>query len=210
MAVLISTVIGVPLGTLLALLNFRGKRIITTLVHTLMGLPPVVVGLVLYLLLSRSGYLGPLELLYTPAAMIMAQFILALPIVIGLSHSAVAAIPPRLIEHTISLGASRTQLTTVVIREARIGIVSAVIAAFGGAISEVGAAMIVGGNIRYFTRILTTAIVLYTGMGEFEEAIILGIILLATSFIINLLLTYLQTKRTSGNGSSLVSRLVPR
>lgn len=210
LAVLISTIVGVPLGTLLALLNFRGKKVITTLVHTLMGLPPVVVGLVLYLLLSRSGYLGPLGLLYTPIAMIMAQLVLALPIIIGLSHSAITAIPSRLIEHTVSLGASRIQLAAIVIREARIGIVSAVIAAFGGAISEVGAIMIVGGNIRHFTRTLTTAIILYTEMGEFEKAMILGAILLATAFIINLILTHLQTENALGNRNSLVSRLVAK
>ena len=164
-----------------------------------MGLPPVVTGLVLYILLSRAGFLGPLELLYTPTAMIIAQFILALPITMGLSYSAITSIPQKLVEHTISLGAKRSQLFWIVVKEGRVGILASVVAAFGGAISEVGAIMLVGGNIRYFTRALTTAIVLYTSMGEFEMAISLGIILLATAFVVNLFLTYLQTKYKPDN-----------
>lgn len=209
-AVLASSMIGVPLGTLLALFDFKGKRVVTTLIHTFMGLPPVVVGLMLYLLLSRSGYLGPLELLYTPAAMIIAQFILALPVVIGLSYSAVASIPSRLVEHTVSLGATRAQLMRIMVEEARVGVISSIIAAFGGAVSEVGAIMIVGGNIRYFTRTLTTAIVFYTEMGEFEKAIALGVILLSSSFLINLLLTCLQNKRSTGNRGNVVPHQVKR
>ncbi len=193
-AVALAAVLGLPIGTFLALTEFRGKQFVVTLVNTLMGLPPVVTGLVLYLLLSRAGYLGPLELLYTPTAMTIAQFILALPIIIGLSYSAVKSVSSKLIEYTVSLGATRKQLLWIVVKEARVGILASIVAAFGGAISEVGAIMLVGGNIRYFTRALTTAIVLYTSMGEFELAISLGIILLVTAFIVNLFLTYLQTK----------------
>jgi len=203
LAVALAALIALPPGALLGLWDFRGKGILVTLINTLMGLPPVVVGLVLYLVLSRSGILGPLDLLYTPTAMMMAQVIMAIPIIMGLSYSAITAVPQSLVERTISLGATRGQLIMTVIREARVGILASIVAAFGGAISEVGAIMLVGGNIRYFTRALTTAIMLYTGMGEFGMAIALGAILLVTSFVINLFLTYLQTKelRTRGPGS---------
>jgi len=193
-AVFLGAIIGIPLGTLLGLKDFRGKQLVITLTNTFMGLPPVVIGLVLYLLLSRSGFLGPLQLLYTPGAMIFAQFIMAIPIIAGLSYSAIAAVPERLIDYAVSLGASRRQLTWIIIREAKVGILAALVAAFGGAISEVGAIMLVGGNIRYLTRTLTTAIVLYTSTGEFDIAISLGIILLSTSFVVNLFLTHLQSR----------------
>jgi tungstate transport system permease protein len=193
-AVFLGAIIGIPLGTLLGLKDFRGKQLVITLTNTFMGLPPVVIGLVLYLLLSRSGFLGPLQLLYTPGAMIFAQFIMAIPIIAGLSYSAIAAVPQRLIDYAVSLGASRRQLTWIIIREAKVGILAALVAAFGGAISEVGAIMLVGGNIRYLTRTLTTAIVLYTSTGEFDIAISLGIILLSTSFVVNLFLTHLQSR----------------
>ncbi|MEM3402976.1 MAG: ABC transporter permease [Nitrososphaeria archaeon] len=193
-AVLLGSIIGIPLGTLLALKDFRGKELVITLTNTFMGLPPVVVGLVLYLLLSRSGLLGPLQLLYTPWAMILAQFIMSIPIITGLSYSAIVAVPQKLIDHAISLGADRRQLVWIVINESKVGILAAIVAAFGGAISEVGAIMLVGGNIRYLTRALTTAIVLYTSTGEFDTAISLGIILLSTSFVVNLVLTKLQSK----------------
>lgn len=194
LAVAFAALLAIPLGSLLGLWDFRGKRVLVTLINTLMGLPPVVVGLMLYLVLSRSGVLGPLDLLYTPTAMIIAQFIMAIPIILGLSYSAISAVPQRLVERTISLGATQRQLIMAIIGEARVGILASIVAAFGGAISEVGAIMLVGGNIRYFTRALTTAIVLYTDMGEFGMAITLGLILLVTSFVINLFLTYLQTK----------------
>jgi len=202
-AVAAAALLAIPLGSLLGLFDFRGKRVLVTLINTLMGLPPVVVGLMLYLLLSRSGALGPLDLLYTPTAMMIAQFIMAIPIIMGLSYSAISAIPQRLVERTISLGATRNQLVIVIIREARVGIMASIVAAFGGAISEVGAIMLVGGNIRYFTRALTTAIVLYTNMGEFGMAIALGLILLSTSFMINLFLTYLQMKDQGTRGPKL-------
>jgi len=205
LAVALATLLAIPIGTMLALIDFKGKKLLVTLINTLMGLPPVVVGLVLYLLLSRSGFLGPLELLYTPTAMAIAQFLLALPIVMGLSYSAIAAVPKSVMESTISLGATRRQLLYVLIHEARIGILASIVAAFGAAISEVGAIMLVGGNIRFFTRSLTTAIVLYTNMGEFGMAISLGIILLSASFAVNLFLTFLQT-RSKGSGTSRPSK----
>jgi tungstate transport system permease protein len=204
LAVTLAALLAIPMGSLLGLVDFKGKRALVTLINTLMGLPPVVVGLMLYLLLSRSGALGPLDLLYTPMAMMIAQFIMAIPIIMGLSYSAISAVPQRLVERTTSLGATRRQLITVIVREARVGILASIVAAFGGAISEVGAIMLVGGNIRYFTRALTTAIVLYTNMGEFGMAIILGLILLATSFVINLFLTYLQTKDLGTRGPKLL------
>ncbi|MGQ9781458.1 MAG: ABC transporter permease [Nitrososphaeria archaeon] len=193
-AVFLGAIVGIPLGALLGLKDFKGKQLIVTLTNTLMGLPPVVVGLFLYLLLSRSGLLGPLQLLYTPGAMILAQFIMSIPVIAGLSYSAIAVVPQRLIDHAISLGTSRIQLVWIIIRESRVGILAALVAAFGGAISEVGAIMLVGGNIRYMTRALTTAIVLYTSTGEFDMAISLGIILLSTSFVVNLALTHLQSR----------------
>lgn len=199
-AVLLASIFALPIGTVLGLKDFRGKQVILTLVNTLMGLPPVVVGLILYLLLSNMGPLGPLSLLYTPTAMILAQFVLAVPIIIGLTYSAIADVSEKIVEQTLSLGATKRQLILIMFKEARMGILTSIIAAFGRAVSEVGAIMIVGGNIRYFTRTLTTAIVLYTSMGEFETAIVLGTILLITSFTINLFLTYLQTRYRPDKG----------
>ena len=193
-AVFLGAIVGIPLGTLLGLKDFKGKQLVITLTNTLMGLPPVVIGLILYLLLSRSGFLGPLQLLYTPGAMILAQFIMAIPIITGLSYSAITVVPQRLIDHAVSLGTSKRQLIWIIIKESKVGILAAIVAAFGGAISEVGAIMLVGGNIRYLTRALTTAIVLYTSTGEFDIAISLGIILLSTSFVVNLFLTHLQSR----------------
>ena len=157
-----------------------------------MGLPPVVVGLFVYLLLSYSGPLGPLQLLYTPTAMIIAQLIMAIPIVIGITVSSVGSINKSIQDKALSLGATKLQLMVTILREARIGLLTAVIAAFGGAISEVGAVMIVGGNIRWVTRVLTTAIVVETELGKFDVAIALGIILLLLAFIVNWLLTQMQ------------------
>lgn len=194
-AVALATLISLPLGIILGLKEFKGKQLILSTVNTFMGLPPVVVGLILYLLLSTSGPFGPLNLLYTPSAMILAQLIMAIPIIIGLSYSAISAVPAKVIEQTHSLGATRYQLFLILFKEARVGIFASIVAAFGGAISEVGAIMIVGGNIRYFTRTLTTAILLYTGMGEFNIALTLGTILLITAFMINIVLTLLQSKQ---------------
>ena len=191
-ATILGSIFGIPLGTGVALSEFAGKRILIGFVNTLMGLPPVVVGLFVYLLLSASGPLGPLQLLYTPTAMIIAQVIIAVPIVVGVTISSVALVNKSLRDKALSLGATRSQLAFTILKEAKLGIATAVILAFGAAISEVGAVMIVGGNIRWFTRVLTSAIVFETELGEFAIAIALGIILLLIAFIINLVLTHMQ------------------
>jgi len=193
-ALIISVVIGVPLGTLLGLVRVPGRGAITVGLYTGMGLPPVVVGLFVYLMLSRSGPFGPLGWLFTPKAMIVAQTIIALPLVTGLTLTAVQAVDPALRVQVRSLGATAPQEAWAVIIEARIGVVAAIVAAFGGIISEVGAVMLVGGNIAGKTRVLTTAIVLNTRQGEFALAIALGVILLALAFIANIALLKLQGK----------------
>jgi tungstate transport system permease protein len=192
LAVMIGAVIGFPIGATAALSEFKGKRLFVSIINTLMGLPPVVVGLLVYLLLSASGPLGPLQLLYTPNAMVIAQLIIAIPIVVGVTISAVGSVDKSIRDKALSLGASKYQLILTIIREARVGLITAVILAFGAAISEVGAVMIVGGNIRWYTRVLTSAIVFETELGEFSIAIALGLILLLLAFIINWVLTYLQ------------------
>ncbi|HUK50028.1 MAG TPA: ABC transporter permease [Terriglobales bacterium] len=191
-AVAVGAVFGIPIGAYVALRNFPGKQSLISIVNTLMGLPPVVVGLFVYLLLSASGPLGLLQLLYTPGAMIIAQLIIAMPITIGVTISSVGSIDRSIHEKAISLGANKRQLALTVLGEAKVGMVTAVILAFGAAISEVGAVMIVGGNIRWFTRVLTTAIVYETDLGDFAFAIALGIILLLLAFVINLILTRMQ------------------
>ena len=203
-AVLIGALIGVPIGTILGLGQFKGKQTfifffnisVRSMVNTFMGLPPVVVGLVVYLLLSASGPLGPLGLLYTPTAMIITQLIMAVPIITGVTMSAVGSVEKAIREKALSLGATDRQAAWMVLREARMGVLTAVIVAFGAAISEVGGVMITGGNIRWVTRTLTTAIVVDTNLGEFELAISLGVILLSMAFAINLVLTILQLRGT--------------
>lgn len=191
-ALLISTVIGVPLGAALGLWRIPARRLITALLYTGMGLPPVVVGLFVYLMLSRSGPLGSLSWLFTPSAMIVAQTIIAFPLVTGLTMTAVQSVDPSLRLQVRALGATRRQEAWAVLVEARIGVVAALVAAFGGIISEVGAVMLVGGNIAGRTRVLTTAIVLETRQGEFALAIALGVILLLLAFSANVLLMRLQ------------------
>jgi len=191
-ALIISVVIGVPLGTLLGLVRVPGRGAITVGLYTGMGLPPVVVGLFVYLMLSRSGPFGFFGWLFTPKAMIVAQTIIALPLVTGLTLTAVQAVDPALRVQVRSLGATALQEAWAVIIEARIGVVAAIVAAFGGIISEVGAVMLVGGNIAGKTRVLTTSIVLNTRQGEFALAIALGVILLALAFIANIALLKLQ------------------
>lgn len=187
---------GIPLGAVLGLKRFPAKGAVVSLLNTLMGLPPVVVGLFLYLLLSRSGPFGILSLLYTPTAMVIAQIILALPIVASLSHSAVVGVDPIIRQAAMTLGASPLQVAWTVIKEARYGILSGVIAAFGRVMAEVGAILIVGGNIAGLTRVMTTAIALETDKGNFELALALGIILLALSLLVNVLLHLIQRKGT--------------
>jgi tungstate transport system permease protein len=184
-ALLLSTLAGVPLGSWLGLTHFRGKRLAAALVYTGMGLPPVVVGLAVYLLLSRSGPLGSLNWLFTPAAMVLAQAVIALPLVAGITMSAVAAVPNDFYLQARSLGASARQARWSVLREARSGVLVAVAAGFGRIISEVGAALMVGGNIEGHTRVLTTAIVLETGKGEFALALALAGWLLALTLAVN-------------------------
>ncbi len=193
-ALLVSGLVGVPLGAWLALAHFRGKRLVTALVYTGMSLPPVVVGLVVYLLLSRSGPLAGLGWLFTPEAMILAQAVIGLPLVAGITLAAVAAVPPELVLQVRALGASRRQARRAVLREARAGVLVALAAAFGRTISEVGAALMVGGNVQGQTRVLTTAIVLETGKGEFALAIALGGWLLALALAVNVVILGLQGK----------------
>ena len=189
-ALLISTVIGIPVGAALGLARFLGRRLVVTLLYTGMGFPPVVVGLFVYLLLSRSGPLGSLNSpfipsLFTPGAMIMAQTIIAIPLVAGFTMASVLGVDPQLRDQVRSLGATAWQTSVAVLTEARVGVIAAVIAGFGGIISEVGAVMLVGGNIEGRTRVLTTAIVLNTRQGAFDMALALGIILLGITFVIN-------------------------
>jgi tungstate transport system permease protein len=194
LALVIATVLGLPTGAALGLLRFSGRSVSVSVMNTLMGLPPVVVGLVVYLLLSRSGPLGFMGLLYSPSAMVMAQTILAFPIVASLCHSAIIGIDPIIRQAATTLGAAPGQVTLTIIREARYGIMSAVIAAFGRVMAEVGAILIVGGNIAGYTRVMTTTIALETDKGNFELALALGIILLLISFVINGLLHGIQKK----------------
>ena len=191
-AMLIAAFLGLPAGLLLGLKDFPGKRVVVAIVYTGMGLPPVVVGLTIYLLLSRQGPLGQLAWLFTPKAMIVAQTILALPLIIGFTMTAVAAIPSALVMQLRSLGATRRQVVLTLLYEARAGVLAALIAGFGAIISEVGSVLIVGGNIEHKTRVLTTAIVLETRKGNFSMANALGIILLTITFSANWLLLHLQ------------------
>ncbi len=193
-ALLISVVLGVPLGALIGLARYTGKGATRALLYTGMGLPPVVVGLFVYILLSRSGPLGPLGWLFTPNAMIVAQVVIALPMMIGLTMISVESVSPELQRQVLALGATRAQLAWTILREARLGVTAAVVAAFGAIISEVGAVMLVGGNIAGQTRVLTTAIVLNTRQGDFSLALALGVILLVITLLVNVGLMRLQGK----------------
>lgn len=194
LATIISLAIGMPLGTLLALGHFRTRRFWISIVNTGMALPPVVVGLVVSIFLWRSGPLGALRLMYTPAAIIVAQTIIAAPVVTGLTVSALQQLDPRLQTQLLGLGASRTQMVLALWREARLPLLAALMAGFGSVISEVGASMMVGGNLRGHTRVLTTAIVLETSKGEFAVALALSAILLLLAYLINLFLTWVQQR----------------
>ncbi len=191
-AVLIAGLLGIPLGTYLGLVPARRVRWVSKLVYTLMGLPPVVAGLFLYLILSSQGPLGVLDLLFTPTAMIIAQTLLAVPIITGLTMVAVREKKREIRETAVTLGASGATVAWTVIREARPAITGAVVAGFGRVIAEVGAVMLVGGNIEGYTRVMTTAIVLETRRGNFESAIGLGLILLLLAFFVNSFLYHLQ------------------
>ena len=191
-ALLISAAVGVPSGAFLGLRSFRGLRWLTAVIYTGMGLPPVVVGLVVFLLLSRQGALGDLDWLFTPQAMILAQVILAVPLVMGVTMTAVRGVSRELRPQLRSLGATDWQVLRAILGEARFGVIVGLVAGFGAAVSEVGAVMIVGGNIEGKTRVLTTAIVLETRQGNFDLALALGIILLLLAFITNLTAVRLQ------------------
>ena len=193
-ATALSLVVGIPLGILLAMKRFPGRSFAVSLINTGMGLPPVVVGLFVTIFLWRSGPLGFMELLYTPTAMIIAQVVIAFPIVAGLTMAAFQSLNPNLRLQLLGIGASTPQLLWLLCKEARLPLLAAIMAGFGGVISEVGASMMVGGNIRGQTRVLTTATVLETGKGNFEIAIALGLILLLLTFAVNLLLTHIQQR----------------
>jgi len=190
----LSLVVGIPLGMVLAMKRFPGRSLVVSLINTGMGFPPVVVGLFVTIFLWRSGPLGFMELLYTPSAMIIAQVVIAFPIVAGLTMAAFQSLNPHLRLQLLGIGASTPQLLWLLGKEARLPVLAAIMAGFGGVISEVGASMMVGGNIRGQTRVLTTATVLETGKGNFELAIALGLILLVLSFAVNFLLTYIQQR----------------
>ncbi len=194
MATVVSLLLGLPLGTWLALGKFPGRSFMLSLINTGMGLPPVVVGLAVAMTLWRSGPLGDLHLIYTPSAMVIAQVIIAWPVVTGLTVAALQALDPRLQLQLLGLGASRLQMVWMLWREARLPLLAALMAGFGSVISEIGASMMVGGNIRYQTRVLTTAIVLETSKGDFNNAIALGVLLLVITFLVNWALTWIQQR----------------
>jgi tungstate transport system permease protein len=192
LALLAAVVVGVPLGGLLALRHFRGRRLVVTAVNTGMAAPPVVVGLLVALFLTRSGPFGDLSLLYTTWAMVVAQVVIALPIVIGLSLAALQQLEPGFLQQIEALGAGRFQAFLLQLREIRVALLATVMAAFGAVISEVGAVMMVGGNIRGQTQVLTGAIVQETRIGRFASAIALAIVLMVLAFGTNLALTFIQ------------------
>ncbi|NJD67697.1 MAG: ABC transporter permease subunit [candidate division NC10 bacterium] len=193
-ATLLSLLIGIPFGVVLALSRFPGRRIAISLVNTGMGVPPVVVGLFVSIMLWRSGPLGFLEWLYTPTAMVLAQLVIAAPVVTGLTIAAVQQLNPRLHLQLIGLGASRIQVVYLLLKEARLPLLAALMAGFGAVISEIGASMMVGGNIYRQTRVLTTATVLETGKGNFDMAIALSLLLLRLTFAVNVTLTWIQQR----------------
>lgn len=201
-ALLLSALIGLPVGISMGLGHFTGRRLVTALLYTGMGFPPVVIGLFVYLLLSRNGPLGQLNSplipgLFTPGAMILAQTIIAFPLVAGFTMAAVMGVDPQLRLQVLSLGATKNQAAKAILREARVGVVAAIVAGFGSIISEVGAVMLVGGNIEGRTRVMTTAIVLETRKGNFDLALSLGIVLLTITFFTNLALLRLQGRTVS-------------
>ena len=193
-ATLISLFLGISTGTFVALTQFPGKKIVVSLINTGMGLPPVVVGLFVTIFLWRNGPFGFLGMLYTPAAIIIAQSVIATPIVMGITLASMQQLPKKLRLQILALGATPLQSVWVLIKEARLPLLAAVMAGFGGVISEIGASIMVGGNIKGYTRVLTTATVMETGKGNFEVAIALSIILLAMAYCINYILTHIQQR----------------
>jgi len=195
-ATALAVLVGVPVGYGIARKRFRGRTVLLGLINTGMGMPPVVVGLVVWVLLVRSGPFGDLDLIYTRVAMILAQFLIATPIVVGLTTASLQALSPRLADLLAVLGAGRMRTMFILAREAKLGLIATIMAAFGAIVSEVGASMIVGGNLERSTRVLTTAIVTETSRGEIERALTLGLILLGLSFIVNLAFTIIQQRRS--------------
>ncbi|MRR06493.1 MAG: ABC transporter permease subunit [Deltaproteobacteria bacterium] len=193
-ATFISVLIGISTGMLVALTRFPGKKFVVSVVNTGMGLPPVVVGLFVTIFLWRNGPLGFLDILYTPTAMIFAQAVIATPIVMGISIAALQNLPAKMRLQILSLGATRLQMVWILIREARLPLMAAVMAGFGGVISEVGASIMVGGNIKGYSRVLTTATVMETGKGEFDVAFALSIILMMLVFVVNYIFTIIQQR----------------
>jgi len=193
-ATIISVGIGISTGMIVALTRFPGKKLVVSVVNTGMGLPPVVVGLFVTVFLWRNGPFGALDILYTPTAIIIAQAVIATPIVMGISIAALQNLPSKLRLQILSLGATRLQMVGILVREARLPLMAAVMAGFGGVISEVGASIMVGGNIKGYSRVLTTATVMETGKGEFALAFALSIILLLLVFIVNYLFTLIQQR----------------
>jgi tungstate transport system permease protein len=193
-ATFISLLIGISTGTGIALAEFPGRRFVVSLINTGMGLPPVVVGLFVTIFLWRNGPLGFLGILYTPTAMILAQAVIATPIVMGITLAAIQALPKNLRLQILALGATRLQMVWILIKEAKLPLLAGVMAGFGGVISEVGASIMVGGNIKGYSRVLTTATVMETSRGNFDIAIALGIILLLLAYFINLILTQIQQR----------------
>jgi len=193
-ATLISLFIGISVGAGVALTRFPGRRIVVSLINTGMALPPVVVGLFVTISLWRNGPLGFMGILYTPLAMILAQAVIATPIVTGITLAAVQQLPAKLRLQILALGATRLQMLWILIKEAKLSLLAAVMAGFGGVISEVGASIMVGGNIKGYSRVLTTATVMETGRGNFDVAIALSIILLLLAYLINLVLTQVQQR----------------
>jgi tungstate transport system permease protein len=193
-ATLISLLVGISVGTTVALAEFPGRKFVVSLINTGMGLPPVVVGLFVTIFLWRNGPLGFLGILYTPAAMILAQAVIATPIVMGITLAAIQALPRNLRLQILALGATRIQMVWILVKEAKLPLLAGVMAGFGGVISEVGASIMVGGNIKGYSRVLTTATVMETSRGNFDIAIALGIILLLLAYSINLVLTHIQQR----------------
>jgi tungstate transport system permease protein len=193
-ATMISLCLGISCGTVVGLTEFPGRNLVVSLINAGMALPPVVVGLFVTVFFWRNGPFGFMELLYTPAAMIVAQAIIATPIVMGITLAAMQSLPKKLRLQILALGATRLQMLWILMREARLPLLAAVMAGFGGVISEVGASIMVGGNIKGYSRVLTTATVMETGRGNFDMAIALSIILLLFVFLINLVLTLIQQR----------------
>jgi tungstate transport system permease protein len=191
---MLAVLVGVPAGYALARREFTGRTVLLGLVNTGMGMPPVVVGLAVWVLLVRNGPLGGLDLIYTTKAMVLAQFLIATPIVVGFTAASFQSLSPRLTDLLAVLGAGRLRTLWILALEARLGLLVAVMAAFGAIVSEVGASMIVGGNLERSTRVLTTAIVTETSRGEIERALGLGVVLLALAFAVNLGLTIVQQR----------------